>query len=171
MFCLDVKYQKNNFLIFKNIFWMKNVASYRVKTLLSFLCYLKFTEIHQYSSCSPFSPLYNVGEVKLKSRFRYPPMPARKGLLAPQNTFLDTIATRFDGTRKFVSCMWAFLMSTSICLCFSKKIRIGKGLQNCRVDKVQSMMLRYITDFTSKNYHEKSALYRGFNDLYKNFSR
>lgn len=28
-------------------------------------------------------------------------MPARKGLLAPQNTFLDTIATRFDGTRKF----------------------------------------------------------------------
>lgn len=28
------------------------------------------------------------------------PMPARKGLLAPQNTFLDTIATRFDGTRK-----------------------------------------------------------------------
>lgn len=29
-------------------------------------------------------------------------MPARKGLLAPQNTFLDTIATRFDGTRKFI---------------------------------------------------------------------
>lgn len=28
-------------------------------------------------------------------------MPTRKGLLAPQNTFLDTIATRFDGTRKF----------------------------------------------------------------------
>lgn len=28
-------------------------------------------------------------------------MPARKGLLAPQNTFLDTIATRFDGTRKW----------------------------------------------------------------------
>ncbi|CAL1611440.1 unnamed protein product [Knipowitschia caucasica] len=25
-------------------------------------------------------------------------MPAMKGLLAPQNTFLDTIATRFDGT-------------------------------------------------------------------------
>ena len=23
-----------------------------------------------------------------------------RGLLAPQNTFLDTIATRFDGTRK-----------------------------------------------------------------------
>lgn len=29
-------------------------------------------------------------------------MPARKGLLAPQNTFLDTIATRFDGTRKYL---------------------------------------------------------------------
>lgn len=31
-----------------------------------------------------------------------------KGLLAPQNTFLDTIATRFDGTRKSwtsTSCM------------------------------------------------------------------
>jgi len=25
-------------------------------------------------------------------------MPAMRGLLAPQNTFLDTIATRFDGT-------------------------------------------------------------------------
>ena len=25
----------------------------------------------------------------------------RKGLLAPQNTFLDTIAERFDGSRKF----------------------------------------------------------------------
>ncbi|XP_050305107.1 potassium voltage-gated channel subfamily H member 8 isoform X2 [Anthonomus grandis grandis] len=30
---------------------------------------------------------------------KFPPlMPARRGLLAPQNTFLDTIATRFDGT-------------------------------------------------------------------------
>ena len=29
-------------------------------------------------------------------------MPVMKGLLAPQNTFLDTIATRFDGTRKFI---------------------------------------------------------------------
>lgn len=29
-------------------------------------------------------------------------MPVRKGLLAPQNTFLDTIATRFDGTRKYM---------------------------------------------------------------------
>lgn len=28
-------------------------------------------------------------------------MPQRKGLVAPQNTFLDTIATRFDGTREF----------------------------------------------------------------------
>lgn len=33
--------------------------------------------------------------------FRYI-MPGRKGLLAPQNTFLDTIATRFDGTRKLL---------------------------------------------------------------------
>ena len=37
-------------------------------------------------------------------------MPARKGLLAPQNTFLDTIATRFDGTRKYLTLVdsWAY---------------------------------------------------------------
>jgi len=28
-------------------------------------------------------------------------MTNRKGFLAQQNTFLDTIATRFDGTRKY----------------------------------------------------------------------
>lgn len=28
-------------------------------------------------------------------------MPVMKGLLAPQNTFLDAIATRFDGTREY----------------------------------------------------------------------
>ena len=33
-------------------------------------------------------------------------MPGRKGLLAPQNTFLDTIATRFDGTRKIFWINW-----------------------------------------------------------------
>lgn len=33
-------------------------------------------------------------------RSRPPKMPAMRGLLAPQNTFLDTIATRFDGTRE-----------------------------------------------------------------------
>lgn len=27
-------------------------------------------------------------------------MPVMRGLIAPQNTFLDTIATRFDGTRE-----------------------------------------------------------------------
>ncbi|KAG5679270.1 hypothetical protein PVAND_008850 [Polypedilum vanderplanki] len=36
-------------------------------------------------------------KLKLR-RLRFASMPARKGLLAPQNTFLDTIATRFDGT-------------------------------------------------------------------------
>uniref|UniRef100_A0A8D0HHX1 Potassium voltage-gated channel subfamily H member 3 n=1 Tax=Sphenodon punctatus TaxID=8508 RepID=A0A8D0HHX1_SPHPU len=30
-------------------------------------------------------------------------MPVMRGLLAPQNTFLDTIATRFDGTREWAS--------------------------------------------------------------------
>lgn len=30
-------------------------------------------------------------------------MPVMKGLLAPQNTFLDTIAKRFDGTREYSS--------------------------------------------------------------------
>lgn len=28
-------------------------------------------------------------------------MPVMRGLLAPQNTFLETIATRFDGTREY----------------------------------------------------------------------
>nr|XP_014345650.1 PREDICTED: potassium voltage-gated channel subfamily H member 4 [Latimeria chalumnae] len=32
-------------------------------------------------------------------------MPVMKGLLAPQNTFLDTIATRFDGTRSPFLCL------------------------------------------------------------------
>lgn len=29
-------------------------------------------------------------------------MPVMRGLIAPQNTFLDTIATRFDGTREYI---------------------------------------------------------------------
>ena len=37
----------------------------------------------------------------------------RKGLLAPQNNFLDTIATRFDGTRKL-----SFLFFKTTCLSF-----------------------------------------------------
>uniref|UniRef100_A0A1B0C0J4 PAC domain-containing protein n=1 Tax=Glossina palpalis gambiensis TaxID=67801 RepID=A0A1B0C0J4_9MUSC len=42
----------------------------------------------------------NLDSYRKKKLYRRPsnPMPARKGLLAPQNTFLDTIATRFDGT-------------------------------------------------------------------------
>ncbi len=35
-------------------------------------------------------------------------MPVMKGLLAPQNTFLDTIATRFDGTRELSR--WHFIL-------------------------------------------------------------
>lgn len=46
-------------------------------------------------------------------------MPVRKGLLAPQNTFLDTIATRFDGTRKFLSFILSFLLSRFISLSLS----------------------------------------------------
>lgn len=37
------------------------------------------------------------------SNLRPEAMPVMKGLLAPQNTFLDTIATRFDGTREWGS--------------------------------------------------------------------
>ena len=40
-------------------------------------------------------------------------MPARKGLLAPQNTFLDTIATRFDGTRKYRLSFFFFFFQPS----------------------------------------------------------
>lgn len=38
---------------------------------------------------------------RLASNPRPKAMPVMKGLLAPQNTFLDTIATRFDGTREW----------------------------------------------------------------------
>jgi len=53
-----------------------------------------------------FFPLLLAALPRPKPRFKRRtgptiPMPARKGLLAPQNTFLDTIATRFDGTRKW----------------------------------------------------------------------
>lgn len=41
-------------------------------------------------------------------------MPTRKGLLAPQNTFLDTIATRFDGTRK-LPLQWGKVVSQLVC--------------------------------------------------------
>ena len=37
-----------------------------------------------------------------------------KGLLAPQNTFLDTIATRFDGTRKLYLIMLSFILAFDI---------------------------------------------------------
>lgn len=43
-------------------------------------------------------------------------MPARKGLLAPQNTFLDTIATRFDGTRKFIFLFFCTYLNLTIVL-------------------------------------------------------
>lgn len=36
-------------------------------------------------------------------------MPVMRGLLAPQNTFLDTIATRFDGTREYKTCGLVFV--------------------------------------------------------------
>lgn len=41
-------------------------------------------------------------------------MPARKGLLAPQNTFLDTIATRFDGTREYIY----FFNTITLCIIY-----------------------------------------------------
>lgn len=42
-----------------------------------------------------------VGKLWWGTLHRAGKMPVMKGLLAPQNTFLDTIATRFDGTREF----------------------------------------------------------------------
>ena len=40
-----------------------------------------------------------------------------KGLLAPQNTFLDTIATRFDGTRKLYIMLLSFILAFNIIFC------------------------------------------------------
>lgn len=57
--------------------------------------------------------------VRLTARGGAAPMPVRKGLLAPQNTFLDTIATRFDGTRKsafFSSSLFCDSPPTVICV-------------------------------------------------------
>lgn len=42
-------------------------------------------------------------------------MPARRGLLAPQNNFLETIATRFDGTRKLFF-LFIFLVHLTRCV-------------------------------------------------------
>lgn len=63
-----------------------------------------------------------------RTRYAYP-MPTRKGLLAPQNTFLDTIATRFDGTRKFYcshhsrTFVFCVVVLTRICLRDDKETR------------------------------------------------
>lgn len=51
---------------------------------------------------------YFVTGSKLRRNSQRLQMPARKGLLAPQNTFLDTIATRFDGTRKLFFLFFKF---------------------------------------------------------------
>ena len=48
----------------------------------------------------------------------------RKGLLAPQNTFLDTIAERFDGSRKFLD----FGSGSN-----QGWVRLGSGLGQARV--------------------------------------
>lgn len=78
--------------------WKSHCASFQSWYLIENIK-LSVEEIFQFSkSC--------VGEKKISilqvcvSHISFV-MPARKGLLAPQNTFLDTIATRFDGTRKW----------------------------------------------------------------------
>ena len=62
-------------------------------------------------------------------------MVARKGLLAPQNTFLDTIAARFDGTRKFIinpitfqlstllKLQWGHIITRTLCPIHADKVR------------------------------------------------
>lgn len=42
-------------------------------------------------------------------------MPVMRGLIAPQNTFLDTIATRFDGTRECTTLLILVTLVTSFC--------------------------------------------------------
>lgn len=53
----------------------------------------------------PAARLLRPGRAERPRRYASNPspeaMPVMKGLLAPQNTFLDTIATRFDGTREW----------------------------------------------------------------------
>ncbi|KAG2464975.1 KCNH8 protein, partial [Polypterus senegalus] len=70
-------------------------------------------------------------------------MPVMKGLLAPQNTFLDTIATRFDGTRKY----WAFLIMKHFKILFCRE---------CSTDRVCS--LRFFRNYKSVFFAVKSIL-------------
>lgn len=61
-------------------------------------------------------------------------MPARKGLLAPQNTFLDTIATRFDGTRKCFIPFSSFYFDISLSLSLSDLI-LPNGARSNRLSE------------------------------------
>ncbi len=58
-------------------------------------------------------------------------MPVMKGLLAPQNTFLDTITNHFDGTRKYILEKRFPLYSTVV----PAKANLST-LQECLYDKV-----------------------------------
>ncbi|XP_055688851.1 potassium voltage-gated channel subfamily H member 8 isoform X2 [Lutzomyia longipalpis] len=70
--------------------------------LLSLLIYYCTWSVIVYLAVRSIVEAMAIAKSRKKGYYRRPKrrhsMPARKGLLAPQNTFLDTIATRFDGT-------------------------------------------------------------------------
>ncbi|XP_055707350.1 potassium voltage-gated channel subfamily H member 8 isoform X2 [Phlebotomus papatasi] len=70
--------------------------------LLSLFIYYCVWFVIVYLTVRSITEIMAITKSRKKGYYRRPKrrhsMPARKGLLAPQNTFLDTIATRFDGT-------------------------------------------------------------------------
>lgn len=99
-------------------------------------------------------------------------MPARKGLLAPQNTFLDTIATRFDGTRKLCTLAQAnsvhisnvFRVSREMCAqfaatmgqCANERVRITSAQTPTKKQEDanrQSRVSKYAQNATSTSFN------------------
>jgi len=76
-------------------------------------------------------------------------MPVRKGLLAPQNTFLDTIATRFDGTREYKTlCVLSiFLFHVFFCILWLSLDNIGRF----RLEKGRQRNLKFSPFYRSLN--------------------
>ena len=78
-------------------------------------------------------------------------MVARKGLLAPQNTFLDTIAARFDGTREY-------LQHCNICL--QELISNEYKNESCKnrychhVDSPPSLSIHVSTEYVAQWQHK-----------------
>ncbi|KAI5718807.1 hypothetical protein M8J76_000553 [Diaphorina citri] len=76
-------------------------------------------------------------------------MPARKGLLAPQNTFLDTIATRFDGTLPGeISIVYEVVMEAITCVIGVVAMEVVVVVKIIVAEKVEGSNSRPDNNFT-----------------------